>query len=80
MVRYFHHVASEKKVAQGKHDRGVSEAEFRYSGPKPRTKESAVLMLCDGVEGAVRSLHEPNVGRIEGATASFWLPRGTSAL
>ena len=61
VVRYFHHVASEKKVAQGKHDREVSEAEFRYSGPKPRTKESAVLMLCDGVEGAVRSLHEPTV-------------------
>ncbi len=66
VVRYFHHVASEKKVAQGRHDREVSEAEFRYSGPKPRTKESAVLMLCDGVEGAVRALQEPTVGRIEG--------------
>ena len=75
VVRYFHHVASEKKVAQGKHDREVSEAEFRYSGPKPRTKESAVLMLCDGVEGAVRSLHEPNVGRIEGVVHQIVMDR-----
>lgn len=67
VVRYFHHMASEKQphIASGRHDREVSEAEFRYGGPKPRTKESAVLMLCDGVEGAVRSLPEPTAGRIE---------------
>ncbi len=67
VVRYFHHMASEQqpKIASGKHDREVPEAEFRYSGPKPRTKESAVVMLCDGVEGAVRALNEPTVGRIE---------------
>ncbi|MFQ5461388.1 MAG: HD family phosphohydrolase [Phycisphaerae bacterium] len=67
VVRFFHHIASEQqpKIASGKHDREVPEAEFRYGGPKPRTKESAVVMLCDGVEGAVRSLNEPTVGRIE---------------
>ncbi len=67
VVRYFHHVASEKqpKIASGKHDREVSEAEFRYAGPRPQTKESAVIMLCDGVEGAVRALSDPTVGRIE---------------
>jgi hypothetical protein len=68
VVRYFHYMASEKqpRIASGKHDRKVPEAEFRYSGPKPRSRESAVLMLCDGVEGAVRALHEPTVSRIEG--------------
>lgn len=68
VVRYFHHVASEKQAqtATGRHDREVSEAEFRYPGPTPRSRESAVLMLCDGVEGAVRSLSEPTAGRIEG--------------
>ncbi|MFQ5413529.1 MAG: HD family phosphohydrolase [Phycisphaerae bacterium] len=68
VVRYFHHVAAEKQpqIASGKHDREVPEAEFRYAGPKPRSRESAVLMLCDGVEGAVRALQEPTVGRIEG--------------
>jgi len=67
VVRYFHHVASEKQpqIAQGKHDREVPEAEFRYSGPKPRSRESAVLMLCDGVEGAVRAIHDPTPSRIE---------------
>jgi len=67
VVRYFHHMASEKQpqIASGRHDREVPEAEFRYAGPKPRTPESAVLMLCDGVEGAVRALSEPTVGRIE---------------
>lgn len=33
----------------------VDEAEFRYKGPKPQTKEAAVIMLADGVEAAVRS-------------------------
>ena len=67
VVRYFHHVASEKqpRIASGKHDREVSEAEFRYSGPKPHSRESAVVMLCDGAESAVRSLAEPTAGRIE---------------
>ena len=67
VVRYFHHVASEKQpqIASGKHDRKVSEAEFRYAGPKPRIRESAVLMMADGVEGAVRALAEPTPGRIE---------------
>ena len=67
VVRYFHHVASEKQphIAQGKHDREVPEAGFRYSGPKPRSRESAVLMVCDAVEGAVRALHEPTPSRIE---------------
>jgi membrane-associated HD superfamily phosphohydrolase len=67
VVRYFHHVASEKQpqIASGKHDRAVAEAEFRYPGPKPQSKETAVLMLCDGVEGAVRALPDPTAGRIE---------------
>jgi hypothetical protein len=67
VVRYFHQMASDKQpgIASGKHDREVSEAEFRYSGPKPRTRETAILMLCDGVEGAVRALPEATPGRIE---------------
>jgi putative nucleotidyltransferase with HDIG domain len=33
----------------------VDEAEFRYPGPKPQTKEAGVIMLADGVEAAVRA-------------------------
>ncbi|MBI4716303.1 MAG: HDIG domain-containing protein [Planctomycetes bacterium] len=68
VVRYFHQRASElqPRIASGRHDREVREAEFRYGGPKPRTRESAVVMLCDGVEGATRAIPDPTVGRIEG--------------
>lgn len=34
----------------------VDEKEFRYSGPKPRSKESAIIMIADSVEAASRSL------------------------
>lgn len=65
VVRYFHHLASEEAKASGYSSREVSDTDFRYPGPKPRTREAAILMVCDGVEGAVRSLHEPTPGRIE---------------
>ncbi len=77
VVRYFHHMASEKQpqIASGKHDREVPEAEFRYSGPRPRTRESAVLMLCDGVEGAVRAITDPTPSRIESVVHKIVMDR-----
>ncbi len=68
VVKYFHHKADEvaaRNRARGWNDREVSENEFRYPGPKPRSKESAILMICDSCEGAVRALSEPTPGRIE---------------
>ncbi|NLE38042.1 MAG: HDIG domain-containing protein [Pirellulaceae bacterium] len=44
----------------------VDEASFRYPGPKPQTKEAAVLMLADAVESASRTLVGPTPARIEG--------------
>ena len=44
---------------------GVDEAEFRYPGPRPQTREAAVMMLADAVESASRTLREPTPGRIE---------------
>jgi len=38
----------------------VDESQFRYSGPKPRTKESAIIMIADSFEAASRSLEEIN--------------------
>ncbi len=77
VVRYFHSMASaqQPRIASGKHDRKVPEAEFRYAGPKPRARESAVLMLCDGVEGAVRALPEPTPSRIEGVVHHLVMDR-----
>ena len=43
-----------------------NEADFRYDSKKPQTKETAIVMLADSVEAAVRSMQKPNQGRIEG--------------
>lgn len=44
----------------------VSELNFRYPGPRPRSKETAVLMLADAVESASRTLTDPTQGSIRG--------------
>ena len=43
----------------------VSENSFRYPGPKPQTKEIALLSLADAVEASSRSLEKPTAQRIE---------------
>ncbi|HLA84456.1 MAG TPA: HDIG domain-containing protein [Thermoguttaceae bacterium] len=43
----------------------VEESSFRYPGPKPQTKEAAVLMLADAVESASRTLVGPTPARID---------------
>jgi len=43
----------------------VGEESFRYSGPKPQTKESAIVSLADIVESASRSLEKPTLQKIE---------------
>lgn len=49
----------------------VKQTDFRYPGPKPQTKEAAVISICDSVEAAVRSLSEPTEDKIEGIVASI---------
>src|SRR5881398_2534508 len=43
----------------------VQEESFRYNGPKPQTKESAIVSLADIVESASRSLEKPTPQKIE---------------
>lgn len=43
----------------------VQQEQFRYAGPKPNMKETAILMLADAVESAVRSLKSPSTDEIE---------------
>jgi len=62
LVEYFYHAASQQRKPG---EREVSDVHFRYPGPKPQTREAAVVMLCDGVEGAVRAMPEPTPNRIE---------------
>lgn len=52
LVYYFYKKEQEKRG----HDQVVLEEEFRYKGPKPHSKESAILMIADCVEAASRSL------------------------
>lgn len=75
VVKYFHHQATEAAKASGRSPREVPESEFRYPGPKPRSKETAILMLCDGCEGAVRALGEPTPGRIESTVHQVTMDR-----
>jgi putative nucleotidyltransferase with HDIG domain len=50
-----------KKAQSEAHDPAeVSENDFRYPGPKPQFKESAIMMIADSCEAAARSLSEPN--------------------
>ncbi len=61
LVSYFYGRAAEAAA-----DEEVSEEDFRYEGPRPQTREAAILMLADACEAAVRSLTRPTQGRIEG--------------
>jgi hypothetical protein len=64
LVEYFYHQAI--KENEGNKDiEEVSETQFRYPGPKPQTKESAILMIADAVESATRALREPTSSRIQ---------------
>jgi cyclic-di-AMP phosphodiesterase PgpH len=64
LVEYFYRQA-EKRSEQDPDGRSVDETNFRYPGPKPQTKEAAVLMLADAVESACRTLVDPGPARIE---------------
>lgn len=43
----------------------IEEADFRYPGPKPQTKEGAIFMLADAVEAAARTVDEPTANRLK---------------
>ena len=60
LASYFYHRATE-----GDHSECIIESDFRYEGPKPQTKEAALIMIADACEAAVRSISKPNSNRIE---------------
>lgn len=59
-MAYFYHKARE----QTEGDAEVPEAEYRYPGPRPRSKETAIMMVADTVEAASRTLEDPKPSRI----------------
>jgi hypothetical protein len=58
LIHYFYHRALEKNSE-------TDEASFRYPGPRPRTREAAILMLADSIEAASRSIEEPTPARFQ---------------
>jgi putative nucleotidyltransferase with HDIG domain len=60
LIKYFYN----KSLSLGKDK--VNEANFRYPGPKPQTRETGIVMLADVVEAAVRALERPTPSRIKG--------------
>jgi putative nucleotidyltransferase with HDIG domain len=48
----------------------IAEEDYRYSGPRPRTKVAAIVMLSDAVEAASRTLEDPTPQRIQALTNS----------
>ncbi|WP_096270620.1 HD family phosphohydrolase [Paucisalibacillus globulus] len=64
LLKYFYYKEKENNNA-------VQEEDFRYPGPKPQTKEAAIISICDSVEAAVRSLKEPTEQKIEEIVSSI---------
>lgn len=60
LVSYFYNQAVQEEGIEN-----VKEEQYRYPGPKPNTKETAILMIADAVESAVRSLKDPTPEEIE---------------
>ncbi|MDR2863146.1 MAG: HDIG domain-containing protein [Puniceicoccales bacterium] len=56
LIRYFYHKAKQNADAAASGENTVDEVTFRYDGPRPRTKESAIVLFADSLEAASRSL------------------------
>jgi putative nucleotidyltransferase with HDIG domain len=65
LVEYFYYEAN-RRNGNNPDASAVPESAFRYPGPKPQTREAAILMVADAVESASRTLSEPTPSRIEG--------------
>lgn len=57
LLQYFYVKAKEQ-------DEEVKETDYRYPGPKPKSKEAAVISIADSVEAAIRSMKEPSADKI----------------
>ncbi|MGM5471267.1 HD family phosphohydrolase [Flavobacteriaceae bacterium LMO-SS05] len=58
LVYFFY--AKEREIGEE-----IVQKNFRYPGPRPFSKETAILMMCDSVEAASKSLKEPSTLKID---------------
>jgi len=66
LIKFFY-----EKAKQLKGEDAVNIADYRYPGPKPQTREIALVMLADVVEAASRTLEDPTPSRIQGLVRSL---------
>ena len=64
LVEYFFDEAR-RRADEESGDATPQEIEYRYPGPKPQTREQAILMICDAVESATRALSDPTPSRLQ---------------
>jgi putative nucleotidyltransferase with HDIG domain len=67
----FFYERAKKLYGENKVDIG----DYRYPGPKPNSKETAIIMLADGCESAVRSIEEPDAEKVENIINSIFKAR-----
>ena len=60
VIRYFYNRALKEKGTDS-----ASPGDFSYGGPKPRSREAAVVMLADSAEAATRTLKKPSAAKLE---------------
>jgi putative nucleotidyltransferase with HDIG domain len=60
IMEYFY-----RKAVENEGESTISESDFRYPGPKPQSKETAIVMLADTAEAATRTLKNPTPSRIK---------------
>jgi putative nucleotidyltransferase with HDIG domain len=63
LIAYFYHKA---KSLEDPDIQEVDENDYRYPGPKPRSRETAICLLADGVEAASRAMPDPTPARLKG--------------
>jgi len=83
LVEYFYRRAKEQAaksdedrtieqiLAQSAEEKLPDEVNYRYPGPKPQSREVAIVMLSDAVESATRTLTEPTPARIDALVRSL---------
>ncbi len=62
LIAHFYHRAQREAQETGDE---VQESDFRYPGPKPQRRETAMLMIADSVEAATKALPDPNPVRVQ---------------
>ena len=62
LIKFFYQKAKDQEDPED----AVKEEEFRYPGPKPATREVALVLLADSVEAAAKSIQDPSPARLQG--------------